>query len=251
MPSPCPQQALFSEDFYFKYGLRPTPAEVLQSPFLPPLADLPFSPVQRRYTGYQKYAPRVVAGVEAYAGELREAVAEGQWGAVASLLEKGSKGRGSNTKGEGTGKPAAPLRASCRAFGLFANTVLQSENDGGTTTANLLARHLINELYFSMDDMAEAAAAADQRLPQVTKACSCGWVGMDGSVVFHKPPSVSILESLFQRGFNEQPSPHAFASSLYVPPPPPQVWLPPVLTRWHAVGMLSQWPGACVPPSPL
>lgn len=189
MPSPCPQQALFSEDFYFKYGLRPTPAEVLQSPFLPPLADLPFSPVQRRYTGYQKYAPRVVAGVEAYAGELREAVAEGQWGAVASLLEKGSKGRGSNTKGEGTGKPAAPLRASCRAFGLFANTVLQSENDGGTTTANLLARHLINELYFSMDDMAEAAAAADQ----VNKSW-LQWVG--GSIPLHKSASASGDQSL-------------------------------------------------------
>lgn len=135
---------------------------MLQSPFLPPQAELPFSPVQRRYTGYQKYAPRVVAGVEAYSGELREAVSTGRWDAVAGLLEKGIKGKGSNSKGEGTGTPASPLRSSCRAFGLFANTVLQSENDGGTTTANLLARHLINELYFSMDDMAAAAAATDQ-----------------------------------------------------------------------------------------
>ena len=46
-------------------------------------------------------------------------------------------------------------------MGLFANTVLQSENDSGTTTANLLARLLINELYFAMDDIAAAAEAGD------------------------------------------------------------------------------------------
>ena len=154
-------QALFSEDFYFKYGLRPTPAEVIKSPYLPPQAELPFSPIQRRYTGYQKYAQRITAGVNAYSGELREAISAGQWDTVAVLLEKGSKGRGSNSKGEGTGTPASDLRSACRALGLFANTALQSENDNGTTTANLLARHLINELYFSMDDIAAAAEAGD------------------------------------------------------------------------------------------
>ena len=55
------------------------------------------------------------------------------------------------------------MRSACRAFGLFANTVLQSENDSGTTTANLLARHLINELYFSMDDIADAASKGDKK----------------------------------------------------------------------------------------
>jgi len=64
-------QALFSEDFYFKYGLRPTPSDILSSPFLPPQAALPFSPIQRRYTGYQKYAPRITAGVEAFKTELK------------------------------------------------------------------------------------------------------------------------------------------------------------------------------------
>ena len=40
--------------------------------------------------------------------------------------------------------------------------MLQSENDSGTTSVNLLARHLINELYFSLDDLAAAAEAGDK-----------------------------------------------------------------------------------------
>ena len=71
------EKALFSEDFYFKYGLRPTPDEVLVSPFLPPQAELPFAPVQRRYTGYQKFQERINRGIAAYQGELRDAVDKG------------------------------------------------------------------------------------------------------------------------------------------------------------------------------
>ena len=40
--------------------------------------------------------------------------------------------------------------------------MLQSENDSGTTSVNLLARHLVNEFYFAMDDVADAAAAGDK-----------------------------------------------------------------------------------------
>ena len=46
------EKALFTEDYYYKYGIRPTPAEVSEKYN----ADIPFSPVQRRYTGYQKSA---------------------------------------------------------------------------------------------------------------------------------------------------------------------------------------------------
>lgn len=155
------EKALFSEDFYFKYGLRPTPVEVLNSPFLPPQAELPFAPVQRRYTGYSKYSGRIQTGINLYSNELRAAVADKQWAQIPAMLEKGSKSKGNSKSGEGTGVAASPLRSSCYAFGLFANTVLQSENDSGTTTANLLARHLINELYLSMDDLALAASTGD------------------------------------------------------------------------------------------
>jgi len=54
------------------------------------------------------------------------------------------------------------VRSFCRALGLFANTVLQSENDNGSTSANLLVRHFINELYFCLDDIAAAAKAGDK-----------------------------------------------------------------------------------------
>jgi len=165
------EKALFSEDFYFKYGLRPTPAEVVESPFLPPQAELPFAPVQRRYTGYQKYQGRINGGLTLFSGELRSAIEKGAWADIEPLLEKGAKSKGnSKVSGEGTGVAASDLRSSCRALGLFANTVLQSENDSGTTTANLLARHLINEVYFSFDDIADAAKASDK------EAAKAGWL---------------------------------------------------------------------------
>ena len=163
------EKALFSEDFYFKYGLRPTPAEVINSPYLPPQAELPFAPIKRRYEGYKKYSERITAGVAVFTGELRSAVQNGAWADVTPLLEKGVKGKGSNKSGEGTGVAASTLRSSCRALGLFANTVLQSENDSGSTAVNLLARHLINEFYFSLDDIAAAAAAGDK------VAAKAGW----------------------------------------------------------------------------
>jgi len=174
------EKALFNEDFYFKYGLRPTPDEVLKSPFLPPQAELPFAPIKRRYTGYSKYQERITAGITAYNGQLREVIAGKAWSEVPALLEKGSKSKGNSKTGEGTGVAASALRSSCYAFGLFANTVLQSENDSGTTTANLLARHLINELYLSMDDIAAAAAKGDQ--PAAKEAWTRGKDYLNGYV---------------------------------------------------------------------
>ena len=85
------------------------------------------------------------------------------------FLDIGTKGQGSNAQGEGTGVAASPMRSSCRALGLFANTVLQSDNDNGTTYANLLVRHFVNELYFALDDIAAAAAARD------SKAAKLAW----------------------------------------------------------------------------
>ncbi|KAL1529767.1 hypothetical protein AB1Y20_000703 [Prymnesium parvum] len=153
------EKALFSEDFYFKYGLRPTPQEVeakLKE------QELPFSPVQRRYTGYQKFAPRIQEGLAAYSGELRLAIAKGDWEAILAATEKGKRGQGDAVKAVSP----APARSVARAYGLFANTALQSENDS-TTTANLLARHLVNEYYFALDDMATAAMEKDSAAAKV------------------------------------------------------------------------------------
>ncbi|KAL3904555.1 MAG: hypothetical protein SGPRY_011243 [Prymnesium sp.] len=138
-------------------GLDPA-VEVVSSQVMAKLAEqeLPFSPVQRRYTGYQKFAPRIQEGIEAYTGSLRTAIVNGDWESVLAGTEKGSRGKGDAVKGVSP----SPTRSVARAYGLFANTALQSENDS-TTTANLLARHLINEYYFSLDDIAAAAAAKD------------------------------------------------------------------------------------------
>ena len=81
---------------------------------------------------------RIVNGIALYEGALRTAIKDKQWDAIPALLEKGSKGKGNSKTGEGgSGVAASDLRSACRAYGLFANTVLQSENDSGTTTANL------------------------------------------------------------------------------------------------------------------
>eukprot|EP00325_Prymnesiales_sp_UTEX-LB-985_P010092 CAMPEP_0174713672 /NCGR_PEP_ID=MMETSP1094-20130205/14265_1 /TAXON_ID=156173 /ORGANISM="Chrysochromulina brevifilum, Strain UTEX LB 985" /LENGTH=263 /DNA_ID=CAMNT_0015912873 /DNA_START=63 /DNA_END=854 /DNA_ORIENTATION=+ len=156
------EKALFSEDFYFKYGLRPTPEDLQTKRDREGPPEIPFAPVQRRYTGYKKFEGRINSGLELYTGAYRTAIQEGKWAEVAQLLEKGTRGKGSNAQGEGSGTPASDLRSSCRAMGLFGNTVLQSENDSSTTAVNLLTRHLINELYFTMDDVAAAAKAGDK-----------------------------------------------------------------------------------------
>jgi len=153
------EKALFSEDFYFKYGLRPTPEDMEAKP----LEELPFVPVQRRYTGYKKYQERISTGLALYSDDLKQLIDDRNWQALGPFLEIGAKSTGSNKQGDGTGVPAAPVRSFCRALGLFANTVLQSENDNGATSANLLVLHFVNELYFCLDDIAAAAKAGDQK----------------------------------------------------------------------------------------
>ena len=82
------EKALFSEDFYFKFGLRPTPEDLKNKP----VEELPFAPIQRRYTGYKKYEARINTGLDLYGGVLRTMVQEGAWADIGPLLEKGVKG---------------------------------------------------------------------------------------------------------------------------------------------------------------
>jgi len=156
------EKALFSEDFYFKYGLRPSPEDLRAKREKEGPPEIPFAPVQRRYTGYKKFEPRIRSGLALYSGAYRIAISEGKWAEIPDLLQKGRKGRGNNAEGEGSGVAASELRSACRAMGLFGNTVLQSDNDSSTTAVNLLTRHLVNELYFTMDDVEEAAKAGNK-----------------------------------------------------------------------------------------
>ena len=158
------EKALFSEDFYYKYGLRPTPAEVENLP------EIPFSPIKRRYEGYQKYAARITEGISAYAA-LPGLITAGDWGAVSAALEKGSRSKGDANKAV----PPSPLRSSARAMGLICNSLLQSENEA-TTSANLLARHCVNEYYFALDDIASAADASDAAAARVAWERGLGYL---------------------------------------------------------------------------
>lgn len=144
------EKALFTEDFYYKYGLRPTPSDIFAK-----TPEIPFSPVKRRYTGYEKYAPRIRSGIAAFVA-LGAAVETKDWAAVKAGTAPGTKSKGDKQPGT----PPAEVRSFGRAMGLFANTALQSENEG-TTSANLLARHLVNEYYFSLDDLEKAAGSGD------------------------------------------------------------------------------------------
>uniref|UniRef100_A0A7S4B4V3 Uncharacterized protein n=2 Tax=Chrysotila carterae TaxID=13221 RepID=A0A7S4B4V3_CHRCT len=118
---------------------------------------MPYSPVARRYNGYSKYGSRIRNGITTYAS-LRKDIDEANWQGVKEALQKGSKGQGDAVKPV----PPSELRSFARALGLVSNSLLQSENDSSTTAANLLARHLVNEAYFAMDDIEAAAAASDK-----------------------------------------------------------------------------------------
>ena len=72
-----------------RFGLRPTPEDLKNKP----VEELPFAPIQRRYTGYKKYEERINAGLGMYGGVLRTKVQEGAWAEIGPLLEKGVKGQ--------------------------------------------------------------------------------------------------------------------------------------------------------------
>ena len=121
-----------------------------------PKDDLPFSPVQRRYTGFSKYSDRILSGLSSYAS-LEADVSKGELEALLPALEPGTKSKGDANKAV----PPSEVRSLARVLGLFANTALQSENES-TSQYNLLARHLVNEYYFCLDDLAIAAKDGDR-----------------------------------------------------------------------------------------
>ena len=112
--------ALFPNDFYFKFGTSPAP--------LKSAADLPGTPpfvrVQVRYDAYAKYSPKINIGLEAFKGlkPTPEAVA--------------------------ASNPTVLL--SLRPMGLFANSVFATES---LPNEALLARYYVNTAYFALIDL--------------------------------------------------------------------------------------------------
>jgi hypothetical protein len=153
------QKALFDKDFYYSYGIRPSPSDTNR--FLAG-EKMPFADPEQKIQGYQKYERGINKGLSVYSGELKNFIQDGKWAECQAALVKGNQ-RGQVQKGGDAAVIPAPVRASCRKFGLFANTMLQSPQDKGTSLQNLLVRHFINEAYFAMDDIAVAAAAGDKQ----------------------------------------------------------------------------------------
>ena len=132
----------------FKFGKAP---QFASGAVEVPDGGIPFSPVNRRYEAYKTYSPRLDDALAAIDGELRTAVAAGDFAAVVELTRP-------RTKGD-AGTPVSQLPY---VIGLLSNQCLQSENEG-TTNANLLARYMANEIAFAVRDMNAAAAARDSK----------------------------------------------------------------------------------------
>lgn len=148
--------AMFKEDFYFKFGKFPPPEVDLEVP-----GGMTFTPVARRYAGYNKSAERIRKGVSIYAGDLKHAIDAEDWERVGVLTAPVSKtpadssatsstSRSGAVTGMTTGQSVSEVPRVC---GLLANQLVQSENEG-TTVPNLIARCFANEVAFAIEDMA-------------------------------------------------------------------------------------------------
>lgn len=124
----------FGQDFYFKYG-RSAPFLADASTPLPDNNAMPFTRVQQRYEAYNKYVPRVIAGIRAFT-DLKGDIKAGTW----KTIQKDDP------------------KYAARPMGLLANGLMASEN---TSPANVLflTRWYINEFYLDIGDIAKAPTA--------------------------------------------------------------------------------------------
>lgn len=116
--------ALFPNDFYYKFGKKPAPIDSTATlPGAPP-----FVRVQTRYDAYQKYATKINVGLAAFK-DLAKATDADERKASAAILLK-----------------------TLRPMGLLANNLLATES---VTNEVLLARYYINEVFFKISDIAD------------------------------------------------------------------------------------------------
>lgn len=153
------EKALFSDDYYYRTGLRPSPEQIMankQLPFANKQAELPYVVDRDRQAGFRSYGSRVQMLISEYDTTLKSAIVDKKWEEVKGLLERGQKG----TK-QIPGVPESPIRGGMRAFGLMANKFLIPRDANDIGAANLFLRLEVNEAYFAMDDIVTAAQAGD------------------------------------------------------------------------------------------
>mmetsp|Transcript_17222 Transcript_17222/g.37463 ORF Transcript_17222/g.37463 Transcript_17222/m.37463 type:complete len:285 (-) Transcript_17222:22-876(-) len=128
--------AVFKEDYLYKFGTRP-PRDLSQAAdFLRSIngaGSLPFVPMKRRYDYYNRFASRIDAALRAYehVGEdLRTVSAESK------VIEDG-----------------------LRPMGIFSTQLLCP--DVAVTREALLMRYYVNELFFSTREVSAAVSAGD------------------------------------------------------------------------------------------
>mmetsp|Transcript_144849 Transcript_144849/g.255309 ORF Transcript_144849/g.255309 Transcript_144849/m.255309 type:complete len:351 (+) Transcript_144849:34-1086(+) len=157
------EKAIWPDDFYKKFQIRPTAEEMLNNPQLPfanPKATLPYIDEQQRFQAYDKYEKQVKSGIEAYGTTLKAAINAESWSEVQTLLQfKSGKEVPKDSK----------LRRYPFQLGYISNKLLQEDSDGGVNSFNRIARYLINEFAFACDDIASAAKKSD------TLAAKAAW----------------------------------------------------------------------------
>ena len=155
--------ALFSQDYYFKFGA----AAPWASDDFP--KTMPFVPVQQRYDALKKYGDRVRTASRSIS-DLGTAI--------------GNAG-GREGRAEAVGDVSSPSY-SLRAMGLMANGMIATENTG-TTNELLTARWYINEAYLDLGDVrnSDTAEGALRSYGSLVKAFN-SYLGMMNRVIIPK-----------------------------------------------------------------
>jgi len=152
---------VFAQDYYYKFGTAAPWIEAGNTEFP---KTMPFAPSQQRYEAMKKYRERVQRGIDLIVG-LGETIAAGKYSSIPDST--------------------AP-EYSIRPFGLFANSMIASENTG-TTNELLLARWYINELSLDIDDIKKAPRREEaMKSLQAAKAAINSYLGLLNRVITPK-----------------------------------------------------------------
>jgi len=134
--------AIFKEDYYFKYGVLPKRRVQEMNEFMNSINEspLPFVKISTRYDLYKKYGPRIIKAQVALQ-ELGKAIDGKDWEEVQKLIE------------------AKRIESGLRPMGIFSTAVLSP--DVTVTKEALLLRYYVGEIQFGLQGVIDGLAAKD------------------------------------------------------------------------------------------